>query len=155
MQTSGHVATGEDLTDSEGKRIGSVTTALIEAKNAKSSATNPGGKNFCIEKADKCGKENDLGNSLKRIISEMLYEVQNNDGKLGSYLVGELNGELYDIVGIGRDYVNKAVRVVRKFVAKVKGYVLEKIKAGIKDLTDILLGVNPEGNSLSSVTKYL
>ena len=154
VQTSGHVATGADLVDSEDNKIGSRTTALIEAKNKKSSATNPGGKNFCIEVADKCGKENDLNNSLKRIISEMLYEVQNNDGKLGSYLVGELNGELYEAIGVGRDYVNKAVRVVRKFVARVKGYVLKKIKAGIKDLTDILLGVNPEGNSLSPITKY-
>ena len=154
VQTSGHVATGEDLKDSEGRNIGTVTTALVKAKNAKSSATNPGGKNFCVEKADKCGKENDLGNSLKRIISEMLYEVQRNDGKLGTYLVGELSGELYDIVGIGREYVDKAIRLTRKFVAKVKGFVLDKIKAGIKDLTDILLGVNPEGNSLSSVTKF-
>ena len=55
VQTSGHVATGEDLKDSEGRNIGTVTTALVKAKNGKSSATNPGGKNFCVEKADKCG----------------------------------------------------------------------------------------------------
>ena len=154
VQSSGHVVNGEDLKDSEGRKIGSATSALVIAKNSDSSATNPGGKNFCITKADKCGQETNLNNTLKRLLSEMLYETQKNDGKLGTYLVGELSGELYDIVGIGREYVDKSIRVVRKFIAKVKGYVLDKIKAGIKDLTDILLGVNPDGNSLSPVTKF-
>ena len=40
----------------------------------------------------------------------MLYETQNNGGKLGNYLVGELSGELYDMVGIGRKYVDKAIK---------------------------------------------
>jgi len=154
VQVSGHPANGVDLRDSENRKIGSATTALVEAKNSDSSATNPGGKNFCITKADKCGQETNLNNTLKRLLSEMLYETQRNNGKLGTYLVGELSGELYDIVGIGREYVDKAIRVVRKFIAKVKGYVLDKLKRGIKDLTDILLGVNPDGNSLSPVTKF-
>ena len=80
----------------------------------------------------------------------MLAEVQNNDGKLGTYLVGELSGELYDVIGIGREYVDKSVLVVRTFVASVKGFILEKLKAGIKDLINMLIYPSEDGNSLSA-----
>ena len=83
----------------------------------------------------------------------MLYEVQQNNGKLGSYLVGEFNNKLYNEIGVGRKHVNKVIRVVRLFVASVKGYVLQKMKNGIRDLTNFLLGVTPEGNS-SGVTLW-
>ena len=109
---------------------------------------------MCVEIADKCGKETDLGNTMKRLLSEMLYETQRNGGKLGDYLVGELSGELFDAVGIGRKYVTKAQLVVRTFVASVKGFVLEKLKAGIKDLINMLLYPSDTGNALTPVTKF-
>lgn len=134
--------------------ITSGVTNAITAKYGKNSTTNPSGINFCVEIADKCGKETDLSSTFQRLFSEMLYETQRNDGKLGTYLVGELSGELYDVVGIGRKYVNKSILVVRTFVASVKGFILEKLKAGIKDLINMLLYPNDTGNSLSFLTKF-
>ena len=134
--------------------VSSGTTNFINSKYGKNSTTNAAGINFCVEIADKCGKETDLANTFKRLFSEMLYETQRNDGKLGTYLVGELSGELYDAIGIGRKYVNKSVLVVRTFVASVKGFILEKLKAGIKDLINMLLYPNKTGNSLSFLTKF-
>ena len=130
--------------------VSSGQTNAVIAKYSKNTTTNPSGINFCVEIADKCGKETDLGNTFKRLFSEMLAEVQNNDGKLGTYLVGELSGELYDVIGIGREYVDKSVLVVRTFVASVKGFILEKLKAGIKDLINMLIYPSEDGNSLSS-----
>ena len=134
--------------------VSSGQTNAVIAKYSKNTTTNPSGINFCVEIADKCGKETDLGNTFKRLFSEMLAEVQNNDGKLGTYLVGELSGELYDVIGIGREYVDKSVLVVRTFVASVKGFILEKLKAGIKDLINMLIYPSEDGNSLSAVTKF-
>ena len=124
------------------------------AKYSKNTDLNPGGINFCVEKADKCGKETDLKKTFTRLFSEMLAEVQNNDGKLGTYLIAPLSGELHDAVGIGRKYVNQATLVVRTFVASVKGFILEKIKAGIKDLINMLLYPSDTGNSLTPLTKF-
>jgi len=154
VQAAGHAPDGAPRKDDDDKPLGSNVTNLINARYSQNTETNPAGINWCVEIADKCGKENDLSGSLTRIIAEMLYEVQRNDGQLGTYLVGELNGELYDIIGVGRKYVDKSIRVVRKFVAAVKGFVLDKMKAGIKDLVNFLLGANPNGNSLSSITKW-
>ena len=69
--------------------------------------TNPAGKNWCVEVADKCGKETDLKNTFTRLFSEMLAETQRNDGKLGTYLVGELSGELYDVLVLVESMLTK------------------------------------------------
>lgn len=151
----GIASTGKEIKNEEsGEVISSGTTNFLNARDGKNSTTNPAGINFCVEIADKCGKETDLKNTFQRLLSEMLFETQRNGGKLGSYLVGELSGELYDVIGIGREYVNKAILVVRTFVASVKGFILEKLKAGIKDLINILLYPNGTGNSLTPLTKF-
>ncbi len=151
---AGFAPTGLSSEDEDGTVISTSDTGYTSAKNAQNTATNPAGTNWCVEIADKCGKETDLGNTMKRLLSEMLYETQRNGGKLGDYLVGELSGELFDAVGIGRKYVTKAQLVVRTFVASVKGFVLEKLKAGIKDLINMLLYPSDTGNALTPVTKF-
>lgn len=147
-------ATGNSINGIKQEGISSGKTRGVEAKYQANTTLNPSGINFCVEIADKCGKETDLSNTFKRLLSEMLAEVQNNDGKLGDYLVAPLSGELYDIAAIGRKYVNKATLVVRTFVASVKGFILEKLKAGIKDLINMLLYPSDTGNSLSFLTKF-
>ena len=151
---SGHPVPSTPLETEEGESISSGVTNFLQAKYSTNTKTNPAGKNWCVEVADKCGKETDLKNTFTRLFSEMLAETQRNDGKLGTYLVGELSGELYDVIGIGRQYVNKGILVTRTFVAAVKGFVLEKIKAGIKDLINFLLQPSDTGNSLSAITTF-
>ena len=85
----------------------------------------------------------------------MLYEVQRNDGKLGTYLVSEGTGGLYDSIDIGRGYVNKAILLIRTFVARIKGFVLKKIKEGTKYIVDAILQPDDKGNALTKVTKRI
>lgn len=150
---AGHAHTGAVVKDGE-TVISSGTTNFINAKNGTNTTTNPLGKNWCMSVADTCGKETDLTNTFKRLLSEMLYETQRNDGKLGTYLVGELSGELYDVIEIGRKYVNKGILVMETFVASVKGFILEKLKAAVKDLINLLIYPNKTGNSLSFLTAF-
>ena len=150
---AGHAHTGATVEEDD-TTISTGTTNFLNAKYAQNTKTNPAGINFCVEIADKCGKETDLTNTFKRLLSEMLYETQRNDGKLGTYLVGELSGELYDAVDIGREYVNKGILVMETFVASVKGFILEKLKAAVKDLINLLIYPNETGNSLSAVTAF-
>lgn len=154
-QEAGHSITGTQVKDGETNTvISSGVNNFIKAKYAPNTESNPGGIDWCLEVADTCGKETDLKNTFTRLFSEMLYETQRNDGKLGTYLVGELSGELFDAVGIGRKYVNKSIRIIRTFTASVKGFILEKLKAGIKDLINILLRPSEDGNSLSGITLF-
>ena len=43
-----------------------------------------------------------VSSTYTRLFSEMLYEIQRNDGKLGTYLVGEMSGGIYDQIDLGR-----------------------------------------------------
>ena len=152
QQISGHSFDGVNRTASpeiSGK------TNLEKAQDGKNSATNPAGTEICVEKADPCGKDTDLKQTFTRLFSEMLYEVQRNDGKLGTYLVNEATGGLYDSIDIGRGYVNKAILLIRTFVARVKGFVLAKIKESVKWITDAILQPSDKGNALTRVTKQI
>jgi len=148
--TTGH---GGDKTDEDGNKSKGGYPHGLTVKFKKNTKSNPAGINWCINIADTCGKETDMKGTFHRLFSEMLAEVQNNE-RFGDYIVGELSGELYSIIDIGRGYVNKGILVVRTFVASVKGFILEKLRAGIKDLINLIIYPNETGNSLSSVTKF-
>lgn len=150
-QVAGHPVTGIPTEDTS---IESGVSGFTTMKYAPNTNSNPGGNEWCIEIADQCGKETDLTNTFTRLFSEMLAETQRNNGKLGDYLVGEVSGELFDAVGIGRKYVDQGILVMRTFVASVKGFILEKMKAGIKDLINMMLYPNETGNSLTPVTEW-
>ena len=146
-------ATSTEATSEATSKISGATNHII-AKYSQNTGTNPTGANWCLGMADKCGKETDLSNTFTRLFAEMLAETQNNDGKLGTYLVGQLTGEMTNQIEVGRKYVTQAVQVTRTFIANVKGFVVEQMRAGVKLLTDALIYPNKTGNSLTPVTKF-
>ena len=145
--------TGNNTKTNDDKIEGS-TNGQIAREKANSEA-NPGGREVCVDVADPCGKETDLAGTFTRLFSEMLYEIQRNDGKLGTYLVNEMSGGLFDSIDVGRDYVDKAVLIMRTFIANVKGFVIARIKKASKLLTNALLRPTDKGNALTPVTKFI
>ena len=151
QQDVGTVSNGKTIKGSP--IIASKDTNLQVAHKGENTDLNPGRK-VCVMKADKCGKETDLKGTFTNLIGEMLHEVQRNDGKLGNYLVSPLSGQLYDMMDIGRDYVDVSVQIIRTFVANVKGFVIAKIKEGIQALTTALLRPTKDGNALTPLTNF-
>ena len=113
----------------------------------------PKQEQWCQAMAEKCD-EQDMKSQMNTIMGEFLYQVQNNNGAIGTYVVNKATGALNEGVGIARKYVNKAMRVVNEFIAKVKGYILQKMKNGVKDLIHALLHPSEEGNALTGVTEW-
>jgi len=138
-----------DGTKSEGITDG--VNNLTIAKFADASESNRAGINFTVEVADKCPE---LQGKFKRLLSEMLRDTQQSNGQLGTYVVNQWTGQITDYVDIGRKYVNKAVLIVKKFIAKVKGFVLEKIKRVVDDIVKAILSPSETGNRLTPVTKW-
>ena len=148
---AGQVTTGkETITTDTDELIQSNKTNLQVAQEGDNSNVNPAGTKVCVERASTC--KTDLKSKFTRLFSEMLYEVQRNDGKLGTYLVGEMSGGIYDQIDLGREYVDKAVLIMRTFVANIKGYVLEKIKEASKWITKSLLRPDKNGRGLNKLT---
>ena len=108
---------------------------------------------WCQSVAEKCDKQ-DITEKSKILLGEFLAEIQRNNGKIGTYLVSPISGAINDGVGIARKYVNKFMKVIRKFVAKVKGFVIEKLKNAVKDLIRAILYPNDTGNALTPVTEF-
>lgn len=107
---------------------------------AEASTTNPTGNKVCVEIANpNCGSENDLQGGLTNIIGEMLKATQQSGGNIGTFYVSKINGELNSYIDHGMEYVNKAVRLVKSFVARIKGEIVKLIREGVDQLVDLLL----------------
>ena len=148
---AGQVTTGKETTTTDtDELIQSNKTNLQKAQEEDNSNVNPAGTKVCIERASTC--KTDLKSKFTRLFSEMLYEVQRNDGKLGTYLVGEMSGGIYDQIDLGREYVDKAILIMRTFIANIKGFVLDKIKEASKWITKSLLKPDKNGRGLNKLT---
>ena len=146
-ETEKNTATGglsDGSTDGDGNPRVSVPSRKIRAIKDEE---------WCQSVAEKCD-EPDIKSQLTFIIGQFLSEVQNNGGNIGTFLVNEATGKLDEAVGIARKYINKALLVVNEFVARVKGFIIEKLTAGVKDLINALLYPSEDGNSLTPVTEF-
>ena len=108
---------------------------------------------WCQTVADRCDNQ-DIKSKTTILLGEFLAEVQNNGGNIGTYLVSSVTGTINSGINIARKYVNKFMFVVRHFVAKVKGFVIEKLTNAVKDLINALIYPSEEGNSLTPVTEW-
>ena len=131
----------------------SAETNMQVAQNGENSEVNPAGTKICIVRASTC--KTDVKSTFTRLFSEMLYEIQRNDGKLGTYLVGEMSGGIYDQIDLGRDYVDTAILVMRTFVANIKGFVLEKIRDASEDISKAIVKPDKGGRGLGKIQKFL
>lgn len=120
---------------------------------AEASTTNPTGNKVCVEIANpNCGSENDLKGGLTNIIGEMLKATQQSGGNVGTYYVSQVNGELNSYIDHGMEYVNKAVRLVKSFVARVKGEIVKILRDGVDQLVDLILYTDvPDPDELGNV----
>ena len=110
-------------------------------------------EDWCQAVAEKCTNQ-DLNEQLTIIMGEFLAEVQNNNGNIGTYLVDSATGGIFDGIETARKYTNKAISVVEHFIAKVKGFIIDKMTAAVKDLINALMYPSEEGNILTPVTEW-
>ena len=145
-KSTGGLSDNTQSEDSEGEKTTRVDPGTRKLEGDKQ-------EKWCQSVAEKCDKE-DIKTKTTILLGEFLAEVQNNNGKIGTYLVGQATGGLYDAIGTARTYVNKFMFVIEHFVAKVKGFVIEKLTEAVKALIKALLNPKGEGNSLTPVTEF-
>jgi len=158
--TKGGPATPTAKSDGTNRSTGGVSDGSTD-KDGKpriplaAAVDDPPGKeeNWCQTVAEKCA-DSDLQTEMTTIISEMLAELQNNGGQLGDYLVNKYTGGLYSATEVARKYVNKSMFVVQHFIAKVKGFIIEKLENAVKDLINALIYPSETGNILTPVTEF-
>jgi len=150
--TEKNTATG-GLPDGTKDGDGNPRVNLPSKKTAPLKKGNPQSEEWCQAVAEKCDDQ-DMKTQMTIIMGEFLAAVQNNGGNIGTYAVNLATGKVNEGIGIARNYVNKAMTVVREFVARVKGFIIEKLTAAVKDLIKALLYPSEEGNALTPVTEW-
>lgn len=108
---------------------------------------------WCQAVAEKCENQ-DLATQIEGVLGELLAGIQKNGGNLGDYLINKYTGGLYSATEEARKYVNKILFIVNHFIAKVKGYIIGKLEAAVKDLVNMLLAPSETGNVLTPVTEF-
>jgi hypothetical protein len=109
---------------------------------AENTATNPNGAKICVEIADpKCGTESDLKGGLTNILGDMLAANQQSGGQLGDFYVSKVSGEMTRYLDVGRYHANRAIRLVKSFIARVKGELIKLIRDGVDYLIENALTV--------------
>ena len=111
-------------------------------------------EDWCTETAQAC-KDRKLKDKFKNNLGEMLYQIQRNNGNIGTYYVDKYTGGLYSATGKARVYVNKMVAIIREFIAGVKGYITKLIRDAVDKLVKFLLRPNESGNVLTGVTEFM
>lgn len=113
---------------------------VIASLLSKRSETNPTGAKHKYVIADpKCGSDGNLKSGVTRIVADLLKANQDSGGRLGDYLVSKANGQLYDYVGIARYHIGRVVKLVKSFMARVKGEIVRLLREGIQKLIDALI----------------
>jgi len=112
----------------------------ILAAFGKNTEANPTGGKFCITIADpNCGAESDLKSGLQKILGDFFGAVSSSGGNVGSYYLNQATGAVNSSLQDGKKYINQAARLVTSTIARAKGELLEAVKNGAKDLTDLAL----------------
>ncbi len=111
-------------------------------------------EDWCTETAQAC-KERKLKDKFKNNLGEMLYQIQRNNGNIGTYYVDKYTGGLYSATGKARVYVNKMIAIIREFIAGVKGYITKLIRDAVDKLVKFLLRPNENGNVLTGATTWM
>ncbi|MFZ9146142.1 MAG: hypothetical protein ACO21H_02730 [Sediminibacterium sp.] len=125
---------------------------ILLAALAEYNETNPiGGKSCNIIANPKCGQEKNLKNSITNILGDLLAANQSAGGQLGDYYVGKVNGFLYDKVEIARYHISRITRLVRSFIARIKGEIIKYIRKGIDELIKIIVGEEAVTDELGNV----
>ncbi len=149
---------GDDSKKETADLVGVLTDGT---KNEEGFRVDPGNKlevikqeDWCTETAQAC-KDRKLKDKFKNNLGQLLFQIQNNNGNIGTFYVDKYTGGLYSSTGKARVYVNKMVAIIREFIAGVKGYITKLIRDAVDKLVKFLLRPNESGNVLTGVTEYM
>lgn len=132
-----------DSTARPGTGTNPVGTASVAS--AASGAEGPAGANpyarfGCVELADaKCDDSNQSKSRFEQILSELFGAVSNNGGQVGTQLLSNVSGKLFDYASAANGYVTRAFGVAKAYLRAGKFKLYSLIKEGVKQIMQFVL----------------
>lgn len=116
------------------------------------SEANPFGNKFCVTLADAQCTENPAS-SFERILSELLLNVQNSNGMIGSYLISKYTGQVFNYVNVAQGYINRILGIVGNIIGYLKGELVKLIRKGVDALLKSIL--TPKNGGLKNIIEFM
>ena len=110
-------------------------------------------EDWCQITAEKC-KDVDLKTQMTSIIGQLLYDIQNSGGNIGTFYTSKVTGGITSAIGEGRTKIDKAIKVVKEFLARIKGWITTKLQEAVDALVKAVLRPDETGNSLTPITEF-
>lgn len=116
------------------------------------SEANPFGNKFCVALADsQCSQ--DPSSAFERILSELFLNVQNSDGRIGSYLISKYTGQVFNYVNVAQGYINRMLGILGNIIGYLKGELTKLIRKGVDALLKAIL--TPKNGGLKKIIEFM
>lgn len=135
----------KDASARPGTGTNPVGTASVSS--AASGAEGPAGANpyarfGCVELADaKCDDANQSKSRFEQTLSELFGAVSKNGGQIGTQLLSEASGKLFDYANAANGYVTRVFNVAKAYLRAGKFKLYALIKEGIKAIIKFVLAI--------------
>jgi hypothetical protein len=116
------------------------------------SEANPFGNKFCVTLADAQCTE-DTTSAFQRILSELLLNVQNSNGRIGSSLISKYTGQVFNYVNVAQGYINRMLGILSNLIGYLKGEIVKLIRKGVDALLKAIL--TPKNGGLKSIVEFM
>lgn len=115
---------------------------IPNATNDQQSVTNPHGRYACVQVADPtCTDTNTSKSKFEQTLSEFFGAVSKNGGQLGTQMLSNVTGKLYDYAGAASGYIKRIFGITQAYIKNAKFQMLALIKKGVQSILSFCLGV--------------
>lgn len=114
----------------------------VAASNAPNDPGNPMGRYACHPIADAGCKDTDTAKTkMEEALTEVLGSISQNGGQIGTKMLSEASGQLFDYAAAGRGYVTRVFGIANAYLKNAKFKMIALIKQGVEQVVKWLMGV--------------
>ena len=137
----------QDASAKPGTGTNPASTASVASAGAGAegpSGANPYARFGCVERADaKCDDPNQSKSRFEQVLTELFGAVSKNGGQIGTQLLSEASGKLFDYAGAANGYVTRAFGVAKAYLRAGKFKLYAVLKEGIKSIIKFVMAIPP------------
>ena len=137
----------QDASAKPGTGTNPVSTASVASASSGAegvAGANPYARFGCVERADaKCDDPNQSKSRFEQVLTELFGAVSQNGGQIGTQLLSEASGKLFDYANAANGYVTRAFGVAKAYLRAGKFKLYALLKEGVKAIIRFVMAIPP------------
>jgi len=122
--------------------VGSASVASASSGAEGPPGAKPYARFGCIERADaKCDDPNQSKSRFEQILTELFGAVSQNGGQIGTQLLSEASGKLFDYASAANGYVTRVFGVAKAYLRAGKFKLYALLKEGVKAIIKFVMAI--------------